>query len=70
MTEEDTLNYSTATQCYLCKAPLYNCDGDFKGVRDHDHKTGAYRGAACNKCNINYYANRYLPVFFSQFIKL
>ena len=31
-------------------------------VRDHDHRTGKYRGAAHNKCNINYYANRYIPV--------
>ena len=64
MTEEDTLNFSNATKCYLCKTSLYNDDGEFKGVRDHDHKTGDYRGAACAKCNINYYTNRYLPVFF------
>ncbi len=32
-------------------------------VRDHDHRTGAYRGACHNSCNINYYHNRYLPVF-------
>ena len=31
-------------------------------VRDRDHRTGRYRGAAHNKCNINYFANRYLPV--------
>jgi len=64
MTEEDTLNFSKATTCYLCKTSLYNDECEFKGVRDHDHKTGAYRGAACVKCNINYYTNRYLPVFF------
>ena len=64
MTEEDTANFSSATKCYLCKNSLYNDNGEFKGVRDHDHKTGCYLGAACNKCNTNYYANRYLPVFF------
>ncbi len=32
-------------------------------VRDHDHRTGEYRGACHNGCNINYYANRYLPIF-------
>ena len=33
-------------------------------MRDHGHRTGAYRGAAHSKCNINYYSNRYLPVYF------
>ena len=33
-------------------------------VRDHCHRTGAYRGAAHSKCNINYFNNRYLPVVF------
>jgi hypothetical protein len=33
-------------------------------VRDHDHRTGNYRGAAHNCCNINYFNNRYLPVVF------
>ncbi len=32
-------------------------------VRDHDHRTGEYRGACHNACNINYFQNRYLPVF-------
>ena len=46
----------------------YICNGDFKEneqpVRDHDHRTGKFRGACHNKCNINYYTNRYLPVVF------
>jgi hypothetical protein len=33
-------------------------------VRDHDHLTGKYRGAAHCKCNINYFCNRYLPIVF------
>ena len=35
-----------------------------KKVRDHCHRTGCYRGAAHNACNINYYNNRCLPVVF------
>jgi len=63
MTEEDDHNFANATQCYLCSKELYDDDGNFKGVRDHDHRTGDYRGASCNRCNINFYTNRYLPVF-------
>ena len=33
-------------------------------VRDHDHATGKYRGAAHEKCNMNYFSSRYLPVVF------
>ena len=33
-------------------------------VRDHDHRTGCYRGPAHNKCNINFFTNRYVPVVF------
>ena len=35
-----------------------------KKVRDHDHRTGCYRGAAHSKCNINFFSNRYVPVVF------
>ena len=44
------------------------CGCEFKDnkdkVRDHDHRTGKFRGAAHNKCNINYFSNRYLPIVF------
>ena len=33
-------------------------------VTDHCHRTGEYRRAAYNMCNINVFSNRYLPVFF------
>ena len=33
-------------------------------VRDHCPRTGKYRGVAHNKCNLNFFSNRYLPVFF------
>jgi hypothetical protein len=33
-------------------------------VRDHDHVTGKFRGAAHSKCNINFYHQRYIPVVF------
>jgi hypothetical protein len=37
-------------------------------VCDHDHSTGNYRGAAHNKCNVNFTANNcHIPVFFHNF---
>ena len=33
-------------------------------VRDHDHYTGKYRGAAHNICNLRYSAQKDIPVLF------
>ena len=35
-----------------------------KKVRDHCHFTGKYRGAAHNKCNMNYKITKDIPVIF------
>ena len=56
-------HYYKNTNCYLCKTP-FGKDWGVQRVRDHDHRTGAFRGAACQQCNINYVSNRFLPVFF------
>ena len=63
MTEHDNINFSEAQTCYLCNEEFEE-EGCLSKVRDHDHRTGAYRGAAHSKCNINYFSNRYLPVVF------
>lgn len=44
----DKLSFNNATVCSLCNLDLNN-----DKVRDHDHFTGAYRGAAHNACNVN-----------------
>ena len=61
MTGSDWNNYKTCKTCHICNKQFKPKDVK---VRDHDHETGAYRGVAHNKCNINYFSNRYLPVVF------
>jgi hypothetical protein len=39
--------FRLANRCYLCDKPLLN-----DRVRDHDHLTGRYRGAAHSACNL------------------
>ena len=61
MTLEDGHRHVRDNICHICNEEIYKCKENYK-VRDHDHRTGAYRGPAHRKCNINYFANRYLPV--------
>ena len=63
MTKDDYKSHNKATNSLLCKSLFTNQPGGRK-VKDHCHRTGNYRGAACEKCNINFHTNRYLPVIF------
>ena len=58
-TYSDNVKFKSARTCHICKCEF---KANEKRVRDHDHRTGAFRGAAHEKCNINYFSNRYLPV--------
>jgi hypothetical protein len=60
-TEQDKKDFRNAKWCHICKKYFTEHD---KKVRDHDHRTGCFTGAAHDKCNINYFTNRYLPVVF------
>ena len=61
MNEYDDIDFKNATCCSIWK-------NEFKGsdvkCREHDHRTGKYRGAIHQKCNIKYFCNRYVPVPF------
>ena len=48
ITPQEEESFQQSTRCWLCENPL----ADDK-VRDHDHLTGKYRGAAQNRCNLN-----------------
>jgi hypothetical protein len=58
-TKKDRDNYYQSEICYICRGEL----GKDK-VRDHCHLTGKYRGAAHNKCNLQYRLPKFTPIFF------
>ena len=57
--KKEEIDFNTATRCWICKGEL----GTDK-VRDHCHYTGKYRGAAHNKCNLEYRKPPFTPVVF------
>ena len=57
--KKEAERYNKETKCWICKGELNN-----DKVRDHCHFTGRYRGAAHNKCNLNYRKPNYTPVVF------
>ena len=64
MSQEGEVQFEQAEGSWLCENPL-----DDTKVRDHDHLTGKYRGAAHNICNINckQKSSSFVPIFFHNF---
>ena len=64
ITPQEEESFQLAEGCWLCENPL----GGEK-VRDHDHLTGKYRGAAHNICNIQSQqrSSSFVPIFFHNF---
>jgi len=58
--------FAEATDCYLCGNVFGESENERK-VRDHDHLTGIYRGAAHSKCNLQLQRTYKIPVFFHNF---
>ncbi len=50
--------FEQEAECYLCRG-----DGE-PLVRDHDHFTGDYRGAACQSCNVKAQVPKHVIVYF------
>ena len=63
---DDRRKFQAATECYLCHKPFGNTPG-MKKVRDHDHISGKYRGAAHSHCNLQMRKLFKIPVFFHNF---
>ena len=67
---EEEEQFQLAEECCFCENSLGgDTEGALRKVRDHDHLTGKYRGAAHNICNINckQKSSSFLPIFFHNF---
>ena len=56
---KESEEFDEATECWICHGEL-----GLDRVRDHCHLTGKYRGAAHNKCNLQYRRPKFIPVVF------
>ena len=69
MTAADEIDFANARFCYICEKSFSPTDvqrahkGQSK-VRDHDHISGEYRGAAHSYCNLLKRRQRKIPIFF------
>lgn len=61
LTEEEEAQLLAAQVCYICKHPFKE---ENRKVRDHDHATGAYRGAAHQTCNRQKQRQLLIPIIF------
>ena len=66
LSNEEKILYKEAQKCYVCHEPF--TEENWK-VRDHNHLTGAFRGAAHNKCNLIIRNPKYIPVFLHNLSK-
>ncbi len=58
MSEDDEDVFENTTICHICQGKL-----GFDKVRDHDHITGLFLGAAHNSCNLNRKETKRIPIY-------
>jgi hypothetical protein len=59
--------FESVQACYICGGAFSNEKRGLTKVRDHDHISGEYRGAAHSKCNLLLRQQRKIPVFLHCF---
>lgn len=59
MTDEYMENFGASTLCHICGNTLAR-----DKVRDHDHLTGKYHGAAHNGCKLDFKVPKFVPIVF------
>ena len=67
LTQEENNHYNEQKICYICKENfcVYKDDKDYinrKKFKDHCHYTGELKGPAHSICNLNYKAQKEIPV--------
>ena len=67
MDTADHQAFSASTKCFICGDVFDQSKLANRKVRDHDHITGKYRGAALSKCNLQFRKQHKLPIFFHNF---
>ena len=65
LSNKQQIVHDNAENCYICKKVFGN-NKKHRKVRDHDHYTGKYRGAAHTICNLRYTTQVDIPVFFDN----
>ena len=65
LTEEQKQAYYNARSCYICDKPFIELKNN--KVRDHNHLTGEFRGAAHYKCNLKIRYPKFIPVIMHNF---
>ena len=61
--DNERIDFENANKCWICHGE-FTAEDNYKKVRDHCHFTGKYRGAAHNKCNLQYKKPKFIPVVF------
>ena len=66
-TYEENKSFKEQETCHICKGKfcMDKNDENYKNrkkVKDHCHCTGKFRGAAHNKCNLNYKFPKDIPI--------
>ena len=65
ITKQQEAEHKKAKTCFICGGYFNPNDPAKTKVQDHCHFTGLYRGAAHNKCNLDYCFKYFkIPVFF------
>ena len=62
LTKEEQIVHDNAQYCHICKK-VFGTNKKHIKVRDHDHFTGEYRGAAHVICNLRYSTQVDIPVY-------
>lgn len=66
MTDNDNFHFYTNDICLYCEKNISPIKGHVK-VRDHDHRTGRYRGVAHHTCNLQVKKETFIPIYAHNF---